>query len=270
MDPDTAIPVCYRHADRETRLGCTVCGRPICIACMTPAPVGQRCPECAAPAKGIRPAGRQERAPVSMVILGLAVGLFVLGTLVPAVGQQLFLTLAQHNLSVLAGDTYRLVGAGFLHAGLTHVLFNMWALGSFGPPLEREVGSVPYAGLYAAALLWGAVAYLWLGPATGVAVGASGAIFGLFGAWTAAAVRSRHTPVGRAQLRQMLMLLAINAALPIVVPQIAWQAHAGGFAAGFAVAALWGLLPARGAVTRWRAGIAWGVAALAWGAALAA
>lgn len=258
------IPVCYRHPDRETRLACSNCDRAICWDCVTPAPVGQRCPECA------RPTGRQARikrhdaAPVSITIIAACVALFVAGTLLPSLGERLFLWFGQHNYSVTAGgDWWRVLSAGFLHAGLMHVLFNMWALSAFGPPLERESGSVPFAGLYLAALLWGGVAFLWLGEPGDFAVGASGAIFGLFGAWTAIAVANRRTLVGQAQLRQMGMLLVLNAALPLIAPNIAWQAHLGGFAAGFLVGLVWSGARARPDAALIRTASAFGLAALA-------
>ena len=258
------IPVCYRHPDRETRLACTNCDRAICWDCVTPAPVGQRCPECA------RPSGRQVRirrndaAPVTTVIVAAAGALFLAGMLLPSLGERLFLWFGQHNASVTqGGDWWRVLSAGFLHAGLTHLLFNMWALWVFGPPLERESGPVAFGGLYLAALLWGGVAFLWLGEPGDFAVGASGAIFGLFGAWTAIAVANRRTAMGQAQLRQMGMLLAINAALPLVIPNIAWQAHAGGFAAGFVLGLAWTAVRAHPRAAALRIASAFALAALA-------
>lgn len=269
--PESVIPVCYRHADRETRLACTNCERPICWDCVTPAPVGQRCPECA------KPSGRQPRlrnpdaSPVVTVIVLAAGALFALGMLLPAVGEQLFLWFGQHNASVTqGGDWWRVPSAGFLHASFTHVLFNMWALWAFGPALEREVGSFSFGGLYLAALLWGGVAFLWLGEPRDFAVGASGAIFGLFGAWTAIAVANRRTTMGQAQLRQMGMLLAINAALPVLVPNIAWQAHLGGFVAGFLIGLVWSGVRTNPAVDRLRPAAAYALALLALAALFAA
>src|ERR1700751_1766303 len=48
------MPTCYRHPDRETGLSCSECGRPICTECMTPAPVGLRCPDHAGSARKVR------------------------------------------------------------------------------------------------------------------------------------------------------------------------------------------------------------------------
>jgi membrane associated rhomboid family serine protease len=155
-------------------------------------------------------------------------------------GPQLQALGAQNNALVAQGQWYRLLSSAFLHAGLAHIFFNMWALYVFGPPLERRVGSLAFAALYLSAAVAGGAAYFVLGSFQIPAVGASGAIFGLFGAWLAHAFLNRRTPLGRASLNQLLFLLAINAALPLVFPGIAWQAHLGGLGVGFAIGLAWG------------------------------
>ena len=248
MTSETVIPTCYRHPDRETRLACSNCDRPVCVDCVRTASVGQRCLECAAPAERQqvmdmtdvqRVAARA--TPVTQVLLAVTIGIFVLEFLVPDLSRTVRESGAQINPAIAGGEWYRAISAAFLHGGLTHVGFNMYALYLFGPQLEREVGSVPFAALYfAAALAGGAVFYL-LEP-NGQAVGASGAIFGLFGAWLAASYRGRHTTAGRASLNQLLMLLGVNAAIGFLPGfNIAWQAHLGGLVAGFAIAMLWSL-----------------------------
>jgi membrane associated rhomboid family serine protease len=216
------------------------------------AAVGQKCAECASPAEGsevhtaadLRPGGRG--APVSYGIIGAAVAVFVLGMVSRDALEVLFVLGAQANQAVAAGQWYRLGTAAFLHADLMHILFNMWALSLFGPPLERDAGSGPFAAMYAASALAGGAAFYVLGDPGGVAVGASGAIFGLFGAWLAGFWRHRHTAAGRAGLNQLLLLLGINAALPLLIPRIAWQAHLGGFLAGILIATVWGSLARSG------------------------
>lgn len=237
MNVERALPVCYRHPDRETRLACTACNRPVCVDCVRRAEVGQRCPECATPRPSVAPS--QGGAPVSFGVLIAALAVFVLGFLAVDLQVLLFEQGAQANRLVAAGDYHRLITSGFLHAGIAHILFNMWALYLFGPPLERDVGSAPFAGLYFASMLAGGAVFFVLGPPGGLAVGASGAIFGLFGAWLGAAWRSRHSLAGRASLRQLLLLLGINAVLPFVVPRIAWEAHLGGFLAGLVISLAW-------------------------------
>lgn len=211
--------------------------------------MGQKCRECAAPqgdarvitAEQIRAGGRRS-APVAFTFLGIAVVVHLLGLLAPEIGETIFASGAQVNVLVGQGEWYRLFTAAFLHspAGFTHILFNMFALYLFGPQLEREVGSAPFAALYLSSALAGGAAFYFTNVG-GVAVGASGAIFGLFGAWLAASLKNRHTPAGQAGLRQLLLLLGLNLALPLFVPGIAWQAHLGGLVAGFTIAFLWTL-----------------------------
>lgn len=267
------LPTCYRHPDRETRLACSACGRPACVECVQRADVGQKCRECAVHPQGSEVITAEEvvvrgrrSSPVAYTILAVSLGIHALTLVAPALWAEIFARGAQANVAVALGEWYRLLSAAFLHsdAGLTHVLFNMFALYLFGPQLERDAGSAPFAALYVAAAVSGGAAFYFLNPA-GLAVGASGAIFGLFGAWLAATLRTRHTPAGQAGLRQLLFLLAINLALPLFVPRIAWEAHLGGLAAGFVIALAWFPLGRRsGAVwLRTLVAVAVGFAALA-------
>jgi len=254
MSAETTLPVCYRHSDRETRLSCSTCGRPVCVDCVRSAPVGQKCLECAAPDKNARVidasqlsrAGLRQAAPVTFGLIAASVAVFVLRLVVP----EIFLYGVQANALVAEGEWWRLLTAAFLHGqGFTHILFNMYALYVFGPQVERQVGSLPFAGLYLGAAMCGGAAYyaydVLVMNGGGQAVGASGAIFGLFGAMLVGAYRNRASAAGRAGLRQLLILLAINFALPLLLPIIAWQAHLGGLVAGVAVAWGW-TVPRRG------------------------
>ena len=253
-----ALPTCYRHNDRVTGLSCSECGRPICGECSHEAAVGQRCPECAGPKNRTRVyTGRDLRrssfrsSPVTFTLIGISALLFVVGFGSQTVDSSLVENLALGNFVrrgdfVLVGplvdvEPWRVLTSAFLHANLMHILFNMYALYLFGPRLEREAGSVPFAVLYAAAAAAGGAVFLVLRDGeVAFAVGASGAVFGLFGVWLAATYRQRHTPAGRAMFNQLALLLAINAALPFIVSNIAWEAHAGGLVAGAAVGWLWG------------------------------
>jgi len=268
VDTETAaIPTCYRHDDRQTRLSCSRCGRPICVECTTTAPVGQLCPECAREAGAQRVISSRElyaapsrrTAPVTFGAIAICVAVFLVGFVSP-----LPLVLgAQINEAVTAGQWWRLLSAAFLHQQLYHIAFNLYALYVFGPSLERRWGSLPFAGLYVgAAMAGGAAYYLWsvlFEGGGGSALGASGAIFGMFGATLVAAWRGRHTAAGAAGLRQLGTLLAINLALPLILPSIAWQAHVGGLLAGAAIAAVWSAGPRTGTaatVVRTAAGLA--------------
>ena len=268
-------PSCYRHPGRETRLSCSNCGKPICVDCTIDTPVGQKCPECAAPtgrhrvvtAQTIRRSARWA-APVTFTILAINVAIFIVGEVDPAVGRRFFLDGAQQADLIRNGEWWRAVTSMFLHASFAHVGFNMWALYLFGPALERRYGSVPFSALYLAAGLGGSALYHLLGRAN-PAVGASGAIFGLMGALIVTLYDQRHTRVGRAIFSQLLLLLAINLALPLVIPNVAWEAHVGGLVAGGAVAFAWARLPVSGraAIPR-QVSVALAVIVVAFGALL--
>ena len=185
--------------------------------------------------------GRPTRstAPVSFAIIGITLAIFVAGFLSTDLDRWLVNNLAQANFLVAGGEWYRVFTAALLHGGIMHVFFNMYALYLFGPRLEQQVGSTAFASLYvAAAGAGGAISYI-LGPFTQVSIGASGAIFGLFGAWLFVAWKMRSTPGGRAMFNQLFILLAINLALPLLVPNIDWRAHLGGLAGGILIAFLW-------------------------------
>jgi len=192
-----------------------------------------------------RPSSRT--APVTFVILAINVAIFLVRELDPAISARLFENGAQQVDLIRDGEWWRGITSMFLHATRSpaHILFNMWALYLFGPALERRYGSLPFATLYLASGLGGSALYHLIGRSN-PAVGASGAIFGLMGALIVVMYDQRHSQMGRAILSQLLVLLAINLALPLVIPNIAWEAHVGGLLAGGAVAFAWDRLPVAG------------------------
>jgi len=127
---------------------------------------------------------------------------------------------------VATGEWYRLITAGFLHAGLTHLLFNSMALYTLGTPFEMIYGRIRYSLLLLVSVISGSLASITFNAENQPSVGASGAIFGLFGA-----LLVMRKALG-ADLRSTLTLLGINAVIAIVVPGIDWRAHLGGFLAG--------------------------------------
>lgn len=140
-------------------------------------------------------------------------------------------------------EPWRLLTATFLHdnRSVMHILFNMFALWQVGQFLEPVLGRARFLTLYVSSALAGSVMYLLMAmPPTAPmgrltstwlvgTVGASGAVFGLFGALLGLARRLRVSETG------LLVLLAINAVLPFFYPRIAWQAHLGGFINGIIV-----------------------------------
>lgn len=176
-----------------------------------------------------------------MVFIALAVGFFILTGFGRSNGWAIQ-NLSQWNFAVAEGEWWRIFTPVLLHASITHILFNMWALWVLGPQIERGVGTWPFVALYLASAGVGGAFAFYMGDLNDVAVGASGAIFGLFGVWLNWAYRRRGTIHGQALLRQIGFLLLINAAIPFMVPSIAWEAHLGGLIAGFVIGEIWSRL----------------------------
>ncbi len=244
QDPATAAPVCYRHPDRNTLLRCSRCEQADLRLVLhrrhrraaLPGVCARRGPAEGDSHRAGSRRGQEHRR--RWPFIALAVGFYLL-TSIGGMRELLFESLAQVNFLIAQGEWWRIFTPVLLHAGLTHILFNMWALWVLGPQIERGVGTWPFVAAYlASAGMGGAFAYL-MGDPSDVAVGASGAIFGLFGIWLNWAVRRRNTAQGRALLQQILFLLLLNAALPFLIPGIAWQAHLGGLVAGFVIGELW-------------------------------
>jgi membrane associated rhomboid family serine protease len=148
---------------------------------------------------------------------------------------------------VAAGEWYRLItsafvvpGAGLNGLGLLDIVFNMWALVFVGPSLEGLLGRIRFLAVYLLSGVGGAVLYYFLAPQYVAAAGASGAIFGLFGAWF---VVSRRL---RLDTRGIVVLIAINLALSFFYHNvIAWQAHIGGLLTGALLTAAYAYAPRR-------------------------
>ncbi|WP_409484205.1 rhomboid family intramembrane serine protease [Arsenicicoccus dermatophilus] len=251
-EPDPQVPTCPRHPQVVAYVRCTRCGRPTCPQCQVQAPVGIHCVDCVreaartapqartslgAPAGGV--GGALGESPVTAALVAACVVMFVVQWVTPAVEQQLWFMPAMGRL-----EPWRFVTAAFLHGGLTHLLFNMMALWTVGQPLERAMGQARYLALYLISAIGGSVGYLllaqpsvspmydvsssWFTPT----VGASGAVFGLFGAELVLARLQRR------DVRSLLVFLGINVAIGFMVPNIAWQAHLGGLVTGAAIAGL--------------------------------
>ena len=231
------MATCYRHPGRETGVSCSNCGRPICPDCMTPTPVGMRCPECArerTPVKTMRSMQTEPRVVFALLALNviayLASGQFGVGN--PGGGSNLFRHFALDGPDIHFHHEYwRLVSGGFLHAGFLHIGFNMYLLYVLGRLLEPVLGSVRFGLLYFAALLAGSAGALLVTPDS-YTVGASGAVFGLMGA---AFVMQRARGIDPMQSGVGPIIL-LNLAISFLVPNISIGGHLGGLVGG-AVAA---------------------------------
>ena len=234
--PMASVDTCYRHPDRTTRVHCTRCGRPICPDCMTPAPVGHHCPVCVGEARQsarrLRPALPRPRS-VTTAIIAVNIGVFVLDAILRAAGVGSLLEAGAMIPALVArGEWYRLVTAMFLHVGLFHLALNGFALYVFGGLVEQVLGSARFLGIYLVTGFAGSAVSFAFGDPSRAAVGASGAVFGLLGAWLAYNLRRRSLGLAQANVRWVLMLLAINLAFGLILPRIDWLAHLGGLAAG--------------------------------------
>jgi rhomboid protease GluP len=195
-----------------------------------------------------------------MAFIAIAVIFFLVGML--GLQQELVARFAQINALVAAGEWWRIITVVLLHGSLTHILFNMWALWVLGPQIERGVGTWPFVSVFLASAAVGGVFAFYLGDLADVGVGASGAIFGLFGIWLSWALHRRNTVQGRALLSQLAVLLVINAALPLVFRNISWQAHLGGLITGFLIGEVWSRIQGRNA-EQMRTAVGFGVMLLA-------
>jgi membrane associated rhomboid family serine protease len=234
------MEVCYRHPGRETGVSCSNCGRPICPDCMTPTSVGMRCPECARQRQDVRTLRAAGDAPVlTYILIGINVAVAlgaVLGGGSATGGGIGGSTLLQEGslsrLTIEEGEYYRLLTAGFLHAGFFHLLFNMLSLYILGSLLEPAVGRLRFALIYFVSLLAGSFGALLLEPHAPT-VGASGAIFGLM---AAAAVVLRNRGIGIME-SGLGIWIGLNLLITFTVPNISIGGHVGGLIGG-AVCAL--------------------------------
>src|SRR5579859_2895764 len=150
------MAVCYRHPSRETGVSCSSCGRPICPDCMTPTPVGMRCPECARERTKVKTIRSLPSTPVvTQALIAINVLVFIVETASgsPLGGGLGTGKVAYHGLLFgpflsVNHEYWRLVTAGFLHDGLFHILVNMLSLYFVGSALEPAVGRVNFVLIY--------------------------------------------------------------------------------------------------------------------------
>jgi membrane associated rhomboid family serine protease len=211
------------------------------------APVGIKCPDHAgvggprsAPARASRPprareaqrtiGGLEAPATVGLVILNVLVYMVTVyqGAGVARPGGELFDKGALVGAQIYAqGDWYRLVTAMFLHASLLHLALNMLVLYWCGTVVERALGTWRFLLVYFVAGVAGSAGALLFSGPFAVTVGASGAIYGIFGALLVLEYRATGSFTGPA-----LSLIVINLALSFVIPNISWGGHVGGLVGG--------------------------------------
>ena len=245
--PDSPDNYCYRHPGRQSFVLCQRCGRTICPECQVQAAVGVHCVECARRDRASAPRANRGRpaflrnltgsdAPVvTFALIAICVVVFILQS-VPGLG--VTAALQFKPIYVMPGlgapfEPWRMLTAVFTHGGILHLLLNMYTLFIFGSGLERLLGRWRYLALFLISGFGGSVAVVLLGNPLGPVVGASGAIFGLMGAFF---IINRH--LGGSSV-QLIILVAINLGYGFLVPGVSWQAHVGGIVAGAAVALIY-------------------------------
>lgn len=208
---------------------------------MRSAAVGHQCVDCVGEgAKSIRQAtttfgGTPTGRPwVTYALIALNVVMFVLEKALPNLYEDFVLWPAGIAVN---DEQYRLITSAFLHVDVMHIVFNMWALYVTGPALEQWLGRSRFVALYLLSALGGSVLVYQLTPVSTGTLGASGAIFGLFGATLVLARRLNF------DVKWILGLIVINLVITFVVPSISWQGHVGGLLTGAAVGWAYGYAP---------------------------
>ncbi|WP_229877567.1 rhomboid family intramembrane serine protease [Streptomyces bluensis] len=245
-----SLPGCYRHPDRGTGVRCTRCDRPICPECMVSASVGFQCPECVRGGSGTGHAPSASRprtlagGPVTAdprlltkVLLGINLLIFLVQLSLGARFTDRFDLIGLAYVPQLGsvegvadGQWYRLLTSMFLHSGYVHILFNMLSLWWIGGPLEAALGRARYLALYLVSGLAGSALTYLIADANQPSLGASGAIFGLFGATAVLMRRLRY------DMRPIIALLVINLIFTFNPAfNISWEAHVGGLVAGVGI-----------------------------------
>ena len=216
---------------------------------MRDASVGFQCPSCIAEGKkSVRSARTMAGGVVSSnvgrvstILIGINVAVYVLQLATGGFDGVVFrqgAMLAETRFAqdgtqltgVADGAAWRLLTAAFLHGGLLHLAFNMYALYLFGPYVEKALGAWRFVVAYLTMAVFSSVVVYVLSPAGTPTVGASGAIFGLFALTLLLQVKAK------VDVRGLLVLLGINAVLSLRA-NISWQGHLGGFVAGLVLGA---------------------------------
>lgn len=227
-DPSSA-PQCPRHPGVRSVDYCKRCNRPMCVACLVPTEVCALCVDCA----GTPTFSRSSATPgVTKTLIGLCAFFALVGFMLPSV-ERLFL----FSPAFAAIQPWRFLTTAFLHSGIVHLFLNMLALYWVGSPLEKIFGHWRFAAIYLLSAIGGsAFVLMWVlvQPSTvyTATVGASGAVFGLFGALF---VVQREAGM---DTRAVLVLVAANLAYGFIASNVSWQSHLGGLIVGALVAFL--------------------------------
>jgi membrane associated rhomboid family serine protease/Flp pilus assembly protein TadD len=176
----------------------------------------------------------------ALIVVGFAVEVHLGASPTSPTGAELFAAGGDFGPAVAEGEWWRAVSSMFLHAGLLHIGFNMWAFWNIGKFAERVFGNIPYLFIYLLSGLGGSLASLATHPMT-IGVGASGAIFGVYGAMLAFVLLHKGVFPQEYLARQrnsLLTFIGYNVVFSLSQKNIDMAAHAGGLVTGMAAGAL--------------------------------
>ena len=235
-------PSCYRHPDTPTFIRCQRCERSVCVQCQVPAPVGVICPECLGQAQARAPrvgrealGGRSNQNPVVTYTLIAITALFYVLQWIPGLDATNYLAYSplysygEYGAIGAPYEPWRMITSVFTHSTgfVFHILLNMYTLWIFGQMLERMLGKARFITLYLASGLAGSLGVMFWAPHDTFVVGASGAIFGLMGAYLVI-----QRKLG-GETTQLLVLVGINLVIGFLPGMsVSWQAHLGGLLGG--------------------------------------
>jgi membrane associated rhomboid family serine protease len=205
---------------------------------MTPAPVGQRCPEHSGQPQGVQRIAKGARrgvfegthALVTKILVGINIAVYVItaaqGSGINSPAGPLFNKWVLFGPAVANGDWWRLITSTFLHASILHIAFNMYFLWFVGSAVEQALGRGRFLLIYLVSGLAGSAGALVYTP-NSPTVGASGAIFGILGA-ALVLERQRNYVLGGSALA----LVVINLVLSFAISGISIGGHIGGLIGG--------------------------------------
>ncbi|WGD37355.1 rhomboid family intramembrane serine protease [Lysinibacter sp. HNR] len=240
---------CYRHPDRQSFVLCQRCGRTICPECQTQAPVGVLCPSCVREGQiPSRSVGRRvssymtsDKPVVTYTIIAICAVVYAIQWIGRPFGVTEALFYAPLHSFPEIFEPWRMITSMFSHSPtfFLHIVLNMFSLWIFGRILESFLGKARFIALFLVSGFAGSVMVMLSGYisqqyALTPVVGASGAIFGLMGAFLVI-----QKKLG-SNVRQLLVLLVINFGITFLPGvNISWQAHVGGFVGGLVIGAIY-------------------------------
>lgn len=171
--------------------------------------------------------------PIISYILGINIAVLLLGSLF-GLGNRIVLYGGVSNSPFLITEWWRYITSIFIHGGFGHLLFNCFSLFLFGPYLERLLGRIKFILLYLGSGIVGNIFTVLIMTRLTISVGASGAIYGLFGAYLFM-ILYRKRYIDAQSSRVVIIILALGVVYSLIVPQINFLAHLGGFVGGFLI-----------------------------------